>query len=72
MAAVGFVLIYVPRRGWRPTAGKVATIVIGLVVVGGSLVPPMTVIYLKTTLSTACQGNHDYYSLDCNHMGGPP
>jgi hypothetical protein len=72
MAAIGFVLVYVSRRGWRPTTWKVTAICIGLAVVVGSLVPPATVIYLKNTMSTACQGDHDYHSVECNHLGGPP
>src|ERR1043166_6212745 len=51
LAAIGFALVYLPRRGWRPTTWKVGTIVIGLAFLAASLVPPTTVIFLKNTLS---------------------
>jgi hypothetical protein len=60
VAVIGFVLIYLPRRGWRPTAWKVTTIVIGFALVVGSFVPPATVIYLDYSLSPLCQGTFHY------------
>ena len=60
VAVVGLVLIYVPRRGWRPTAVKVTTMVIGFVLMVGSFVPPATVIYLNHSFSRDCQGTLHY------------
>jgi hypothetical protein len=80
VAASGFLLIYVPRRGWRPTTLKVTTIVIGLALVIASFMPPTTVIYRMLTLSPVCGRDTSWYTPipgrtiagDCHdHMAGP-
>jgi hypothetical protein len=70
VAALGFLLIYVPRHGWRPTTLKVTTIVIGLALVVASVVPPSTVIYRMLTLSRVCGRDTSWYTPIPGHTTG--
>jgi hypothetical protein len=61
VAVLGFVLVYVPRRGWRPTTLKITTIMLGLALVFGSFLPPTTVLYRMVTTSRLCGRDTSWY-----------